>query len=69
MKSPGKMNIRLQPLNIAMLIIALTLSVVILIALNDTRSSYNDMQAAFDKYLICQESANSLQAGSDYLTS
>ena len=68
MKSPGKINIRLQPLNIAMLIIALTLSVVILIALNDTRSSYNDMQAAFDKYLICQESANSLQAGSDYLT-
>ena len=69
MKNARKMNIRLQPLNIAMLIIALTLSVVILIALNDTRSSYNDMQAAFDKYLICQESANSLQAGSDYLTS
>lgn len=68
MKSTRKMNIRLQPLNIAMLIIAVTLSAVIMVALYDTRVSYSDMRGTMDKYIICEDSADNMQDGSDYLT-
>ncbi len=63
-----KRNIRLQPLNIAMLLMAITLSIVLLFALFETRTSYNSMQESMDRFLMCQNSADTMQEGSDYLT-
>ena len=68
MVSKENMNIKLQPLNIGMLILAVTLSLLLIFALEQTSLSYQNMQDAMDKYLICQNSADSMQDGSDYLT-
>ncbi len=51
-----------------MLILAITLSLLLIFALEQTSLSYQNMQDAMDKYLICQDSADSMQDGSDYLT-
>lgn len=51
-----------------MLVLAITLSVILLLALFETRNSYSAMQDAMGNFLICEESADAMQEGSDYLT-
>ena len=61
-------NIRLQPLLLAMVVLAIVLAAVLIYAGLETRASYNQMQEAVDTYVTCEVSAQKLMNGSDELT-
>ena len=61
-------NIRLQPMLLAMVVLAIVLAGVLIYAGLETRASYNQMQEAVDTYVTCEASAQKLMAGSDELT-
>ncbi len=61
-------NIRLQPLLLAMVALALILAAVLVYVGFETRASYHEMQDAVETYIICETSAQNLMDGSDELT-
>lgn len=61
-------NIRLQPVLLMMAILALILAGILMYTGYETRTSYNEMQEATERYITCQASAQAMQNGSDNLT-
>ncbi len=61
-------NIRLQPVLLMMVILAVILAAILMYTGYETRTSYHQMQEATERYITCQASAQDMQNGSDYLT-
>lgn len=61
-------TIRLQPVLLMLVILAAILTAILLFTSYQTRAAYMEMQAATEKYIACQTSAEEMQIGSDNLT-
>ena len=61
-------NIRLKPVLLMMVILAVALTCVLLFAGYSTRVAYSEMQEASERYIVCQDSAQDMKDASDYLT-
>ncbi len=61
-------GVRLQVLNILMIVAFGILSLYLLFGTFRTNEGYTEMRTATDKYIVCQQAASDMQAASDFLT-
>ncbi len=61
-------SISIKPVNRALLVIVIILAIFMLFAIRSTNVSYNEVLRDMDRFVECQNSAISMQKGSDYLT-
>ena len=61
-------GVRLQLFNLAMAVAAVILSALLIHSAYATAGAYADMDETLETYLICSQSAEQMQEGSDFLT-
>ena len=67
-QNTNSQGVRLHFVNILMIIVAILLTFGLIYATWEISVSYDQMRAATDRYITCDQAAGNLQAASDYLT-
>ena len=67
-RSTDSHGVKLHFVNILMIIVAIMLTFGLIYATWEISVSYDQMRAATDRYITCDQAARNLQAASDYLT-
>ena len=67
-RSTDSRGVRLHFVNILMIVVAILLTFGLIYATWEISVSYDQMRAATDRYITCDQAARNLQAASDYLT-
>ena len=67
-QNTSSQGVRLHFVNILMIVVAILLTFGLIYATWEISVSYDQMRAATDRYITCDQAARNLQAASDYLT-